>query len=59
MAQVARLPTSNCSLLIVFPPAALPHFFEAGHYVLEDAHEEILPLVRDFLGRHPLSGLQA
>jgi haloalkane dehalogenase len=38
----------------------LPHgevhaFADAGHYVLEDAHEEILPLVKDFLVRHPLA----
>ena len=30
-------------------------FPDAGHYVLEDAHEEILPLIRDFLARHPLT----
>lgn len=27
---------------------------DAGHYVLEDAHERIIPLVQDFLTRHPL-----
>jgi haloalkane dehalogenase len=37
----------------------LPHaeahtFADAGHYVLEDAHERIVPLVADFLARHPL-----
>jgi haloalkane dehalogenase len=38
----------------------LPHgevhtFPEAGHYVVEDAHEKIVPLMRTFLDRHPLS----
>jgi haloalkane dehalogenase len=38
----------------------LPHvdvhvFEDAGHYVAEDAHERILPLVRDFLTNHRLS----
>ena len=32
-----------------FPHADIHHFPNAGHYVLEDADEEILPLVRDFL----------
>jgi haloalkane dehalogenase len=30
-------------------------FDDAGHYVLEDAHEEILPLIRDFLQSNPLA----
>ena len=39
--------------------AALPNaevlaYEEAGHYVLEDKHEILVPLIRDFLGRHPL-----
>lgn len=37
------------------PNAEVHTFPDAGHYVLEDAHEEILPLVRDFLKRHPLT----
>jgi pimeloyl-ACP methyl ester carboxylesterase len=36
------------------PHAELHAFPDAGHYVLEDAHERILPLVEDFLARHPL-----
>ena len=36
------------------PHAEVHPFADAGHYVLEDAHEEILPLVKDFLARHPL-----
>lgn len=37
-------------------PAAETHVFpDAGHYVLEDAGAEILPLIRVFLQRHPLA----
>ncbi len=37
-----------------FLPAAEVHQFpNAGHYVLEDAGAEILPLIRDFFRRHP------
>ena len=32
-----------------FPQADVHHFPDAGHYVLEDADEEIIPLVRKFL----------
>lgn len=32
-----------------FPGAEVHRFAEAGHYVLEDAHEEIIPLVKSFL----------
>ena len=35
------------------PSAEVHTFPDAGHYVLEDAHERILPLVKDFLARHP------
>jgi len=37
-----------------FPGAEVHRFAEAGHYVLEDVPREIVPLVQDFLGRHPL-----
>jgi haloalkane dehalogenase len=37
-----------------FPEAEVHCFPEAGHFVLEDAGEEILPLVRKFLRNHPL-----
>ena len=37
-----------------FPEAEVHRFPDCGHYVLEDAHEEIVPLVRDFLSRHSL-----
>jgi len=32
-----------------FPAAEALRFDDAGHYVLEDAHEEIVPRVRRFL----------
>jgi len=35
-----------------FPAAELHRFADAGHYVLEDAHEQIIPLIQDFLSRH-------
>ena len=35
-----------------FPEAAVHTFPDAGHYVLEDAGDEIRPLVRAFLKRH-------
>jgi haloalkane dehalogenase len=40
-----------------FPDAEVHRFADAGHYVLEDAGDEIIPLVRDFLARHPLPQL--
>jgi haloalkane dehalogenase len=38
----------------IWPHAEVHRFPEAGHYVLEDASAEILPLVSDFLARHPV-----
>jgi haloalkane dehalogenase len=38
-------------------PGAEFHVFEdKAHWVVEEAHERIVPLIRDFLARHPLSG---
>ncbi len=37
-----------------FPAAEVHRFADCGHYVLEDAGEEIVPLVRRFLEAHPL-----
>jgi haloalkane dehalogenase len=37
-----------------FPRAEVQRFPQAGHFVLEDAGGAILPLVRDFLLRHPV-----
>lgn len=36
------------------PQAEYHRFEEAGHWVHEDAHERILPLIESFLERHPL-----
>lgn len=41
------------------PKAEIHTFADAGHYVLEDAHERIAPLIRAFLERHPLTGARA
>lgn len=38
--------------LKIIPAAETHRFQDAGHYVLEEAYEQILPLVRDFLGGH-------
>jgi haloalkane dehalogenase len=37
-----------------FPEAEIHRFPEAGHYVLEDVPEKIIPLTRDFLRKYPL-----
>jgi haloalkane dehalogenase len=34
----------------LFPRAAVNRIADAGHYVLEDAREEIIPRIRSFLG---------
>jgi len=36
------------------PNAEVHAFADANHYVLEDKHEILVPLIRDFLARHPL-----
>ena len=38
-----------------FAKAESHRFDDAGHYILEDAGEDIIPLISDFLARHPLS----
>jgi pimeloyl-ACP methyl ester carboxylesterase len=37
-----------------FPEAEIHSFADAGHYILEDCRAEVVPLVCDFLKRHPL-----
>ena len=37
-----------------FPQAEVHRFPDAGHYVLEDVPEKIIPLTQDFLKQHPL-----
>jgi len=39
-----------------YPDAEAHRFADCGHYVVEDAHERIVPLVDDFFARHPLKG---
>lgn len=38
-----------------FPQAEVHPFADCGHYILEDARAEILPIIRNFLQAHPLS----
>ncbi len=38
-----------------FPDAECHSFADAGHYILEDASEEVVPLIEDFLRKHPLT----
>jgi haloalkane dehalogenase len=35
------------------PRAVVHRFADAGHYVLEDAHARIIPLLESFLGSEP------
>lgn len=37
-----------------FPQAEVQRLADAGHYVVEDAHEQIVPIVESFLQRHAL-----
>jgi len=37
------------------PEATQKIYGDAGHYVLEDKHEELVPSIRQFLDRHPVS----
>ena len=37
-----------------FPNAEVHGFSDAGHYILEDIPQKIVPLVQDFLQKHPL-----
>lgn len=41
--------------LTIFPDAEVHRFADAGHYVIEDAHERIAPVLDDFIQRHPPS----
>ena len=40
-----------------FPEAEVHHFPDAGHYILEDVPDKVIPLVKDFLRRHPADKL--
>lgn len=37
-----------------FPQAEVHSYPDCGHYILEDAQDEVVPLIADFLKRHPL-----
>ncbi len=37
-----------------FPQAEVERYDDAGHYVIEDAHERIIPRLERFLVEHPL-----
>jgi pimeloyl-ACP methyl ester carboxylesterase len=36
------------------PGAEFHTWHDCGHYIVEDAHEELVPLMRDFFDRNPL-----
>ena len=40
-----------------FPDAEVHEMEDAGHYVVEDAYEDIIPWIWDFLNLNPVSGL--
>jgi len=40
----------------IYPHAELEYYRDAGHYVLEDAAERIVPRVERFIAAHPLAG---
>ncbi len=42
-----------------FPNAELHSYPDVGHYVLEDAGAEVIPLIRRFLTNHPLPQVPA
>jgi len=37
-----------------FPTAEVHTFADCGHYILEDAKEEVIPIIEQFLAAHPL-----
>ncbi|MFT4577542.1 MAG: pimeloyl-ACP methyl ester carboxylesterase [Nitrospinales bacterium] len=38
----------------IFPEAEVHHVQDAGHYVVEDAHERIIPWMQEFLQKNPI-----
>jgi haloalkane dehalogenase len=42
-----------------WPQAEIHRLEDCGHYVVEDAHERIVPIVRGFLAKHPARSLAA
>jgi haloalkane dehalogenase len=69
LSSLARLPTSLIwgmldwcftahfleRFRIFLPRAEVHRLYGAGHYVVEDAHERIVPLVEAFFNEHPLA----
>jgi len=39
-----------------FPRAEVHTFADCGHYILEDAKDEVIPIIERFLADHPLDG---
>ena len=37
-----------------FPDAEVHSFADCGHYILEDAKDEVIPIIEQFLKAHPL-----
>jgi haloalkane dehalogenase len=37
-----------------FPNAELHQYPDCGHYILEDASDELVPLIANFLDSHPI-----
>ena len=48
-------PEFLAQFLTYYPTAEVHRIADAGHYVVEDAHEQIVPLVEQFLEKHPLA----
>ena len=42
-----------------FPRAQVHAFPDCGHYILEDAQDEVIPIIRTFLKDHPLADAKA
>ncbi len=42
-----------------FPQADVHAFADCGHYILEDAQEEVIPIIQAFLQEHPLGKAKA
>ncbi len=39
-----------------FPDAEVHSFDDCGHYILEDAQDEVIPIIEQFLAAHPIDG---
>jgi len=40
-----------------FPKAEVHAFADCGHYILEDARDDVIPIIESFLQAHPLEGV--